>query len=105
MGRKRNCFCTIAPAGSDLPMRPAGSTLCLASGAAFGAMAIFAKLAYGQGATVGTVLAVRFTLAAALFWALVVASGGIRELRTLPRRDIRAGIALGGCGYAIQSGC
>jgi drug/metabolite transporter (DMT)-like permease len=68
-------------------------------------MAIFAKLAYGQGATVGTVLSVRFTLAAALFWALVLVSGGARELRALTRRDIRAGIALGACGYAIQSGC
>jgi drug/metabolite transporter (DMT)-like permease len=68
-------------------------------------MAIFAKLAYGQGATVGTVLSVRFTLAATLFWALVLARGGARELRSLTRRDVRAGVALGACGYAIQSGC
>ena len=87
------------------PMRPSGPIFCLASGAAFGAMAIFAKLAYGQGATVGTVLAVRFTLAAALFWLLMLRTGGVRELRSLPRRDIRAGLALGACGYAIQSGC
>jgi drug/metabolite transporter (DMT)-like permease len=86
-------------------MRPSGPIFCLASGAAFGAMAIFAKLAYGQGATVGTVLAVRFTLAAALFWLLVVVTGGLRELRALPGRHIRAGVALGACGYAIQSGC
>jgi drug/metabolite transporter (DMT)-like permease len=86
-------------------VRPSGSILCLASGACFGAMAIFAKLAYGQGATVGTVLSVRFAIAAALFWMLAVVSGGTRELRALPRRDVRAGIALGACGYAIQSGC
>src|SRR6185437_12424270 len=86
-------------------MRPSGPFFCLASGAAFGAMAIFAKLAYGQGATVGTVLSVRFTLAAALFWLLVAATGGMRELRALPRRHIRAGLELGACGYAIQSGC
>jgi len=86
-------------------MRPSGPIFCLASGAAFGAMAIFAKLAYGQGATVGTVLAVRFTFAAALFWLLMLRTGGVRELRSLPRRDIRAGLALGACGYAIQSGC
>jgi drug/metabolite transporter (DMT)-like permease len=86
-------------------MRPSGPFFCLASGACFGAMAIFAKLAYGQGATIGTVLSVRFTLAAALFWMLVLARGGARELRALSRRDVRAGVALGACGYAIQSGC
>jgi drug/metabolite transporter (DMT)-like permease len=86
-------------------MRPSGPVLCLASGAAFGAMAIFAKLAYGDGATVGTVLSVRFTLAAGLFWILVVARGGAGELRALSVRDIRAGLGLGACGYAIQSGC
>ena len=86
-------------------MRSSGPILCLASGAAFGAMAIFAKLAYGQGATVGTVLTMRFVLAAGLFWIVVLATGGMRELRSLPRRDLRAGIALGACGYALQSGC
>ena len=38
-------------------------------------MAIFGKLAYGEGATVGTLLAVRFALAAALFWALARRGG------------------------------
>ena len=55
--------------------------VCLASAASFGAMGIFGRLAYDDGATVGTLLAVRFALAAALFWALVVASGGAAELR------------------------
>jgi drug/metabolite transporter (DMT)-like permease len=86
-------------------VRSSGPALCLLSGAAFGAMAIFAKLAYGEGATVGTVLSVRFALAAAMFWAVVLVTGGARELRALPRRDIRAGLALGACGYALQSGC
>ncbi len=79
--------------------------MCLGSGAAFGAMAIFGKLAYGDGATIGTLLAVRFVLAAALFWALVLAGGGAREVRALGGRDIVIGLALGGCGYAIQAGC
>jgi hypothetical protein len=70
-----------------------GALLCLASAVAFGAMGIFGKLAYEQGATVGTLLAVRFVLAAALFWGLVLATGAGRRLRTLPRRDI--GLALG----------
>jgi drug/metabolite transporter (DMT)-like permease len=87
------------------PVRSSGPALCLLSGAAFGAMAIFAKLAYGEGATVGTVLSFRFIIAAAMFWMIVFATGGTRELRALPRRDLRAGIALGACGYALQSGC
>jgi drug/metabolite transporter (DMT)-like permease len=68
-------------------------------------MAIFGKLAYGQGATVGTLLSLRFALAALLFWALVLASGRAGELRALPRRDVVAGLALGACGYALQAGC
>src|SRR3954467_5646904 len=85
-------------------MRSSGTLMCLASGAAFGAMAIFGKLAYGEGATVGTVLAVRFLLAAAVFWAIVLASGAWREVRALPRRDVATALALGGLGYALQAG-
>jgi drug/metabolite transporter (DMT)-like permease len=78
--------------------------MCLASGAAFGAMAIFGKLAYGEGATVGTLLAVRFVLAAVVFWALVLAGGAAGEVRTLPRRDVGTALALGGLGYSLQAG-
>ena len=56
-------------------MPSVGALLCLASAVAFGAMAIFGKLAYDEGATVGTLLSVRFLLAAALFWVLVAATG------------------------------
>jgi drug/metabolite transporter (DMT)-like permease len=86
-------------------VRSSGTLMCLGSGAAFGAMAIFGKLAYDEGATVGTLLAVRFGLAAVLFWALVLASGFVREVQVLPRRDIGLGLALGACGYALQAGC
>jgi drug/metabolite transporter (DMT)-like permease len=86
-------------------MRSSGTLLCLGSGAAFGAMAVFGKLAYDYGATVGTLLAVRFVLAAALFWALVLAGGATRELRALAGRDIGVGLAMGACGYALQAGC
>src|SRR3954469_9470702 len=89
----------------DAPMRSSGTLLCLGSGAAFGAMAIFGKLAYGDGATVGTLLAVRFALAAAVFWVLLLAGGGAREVRALNGRDVRIALALGVCGYAIQAGC
>ena len=86
-------------------MRSSGTLMCLGSGAAFGAMAIFGKLAYDEGATVGTLLAIRFALAAALFWMLVFASGAAHEVRAMTRRDVRLGIALGACGYALQAGC
>src|SRR5829696_7326187 len=64
-------------------------------------MAIFGKLAYGEGATVGTLLAVRFILAAGLFWAL----GAAWRVRGLRGRDVIAALALGACGYALQAGC
>jgi drug/metabolite transporter (DMT)-like permease len=72
---------------------------CLASGAAFGAMAVFGKLAYAEGATVGTLLALRFLFAAALFWL-----GGAGR-RMPPARDIAIGLGLGAGGYALQAGC
>jgi drug/metabolite transporter (DMT)-like permease len=84
-------------------MPPAGVIYCLASAAAFGAMGIFGKLAYDEGATVGTLLATRFILAAALFWLLLVCSGGARELRGLARRDVAIAVALGAVGYGAQT--
>jgi drug/metabolite transporter (DMT)-like permease len=83
-------------------VRSSGTLLCLGSGAAFGAMAVFGKLAYDDGATVGTLLAIRFALAAALFWALVLAT---RDTAAPAGRDVALGLALGACGYASQAGC
>jgi drug/metabolite transporter (DMT)-like permease len=85
-------------------MPSAGAFICLASAVAFGTMAIFGKLAYDEGATVGTLLAVRFVLAAALFWVLVAGTGAVRHLRTLSRRDIGIALALGGVAYSAQAG-
>jgi drug/metabolite transporter (DMT)-like permease len=85
-------------------MPPIGVVHCLTSAAAFGAMGIFGKLAYDEGVTVGTLLSVRFTIAAALFWLLVAATGGFRELRRLPRRDAGLALALGAVGYGAQAG-
>jgi drug/metabolite transporter (DMT)-like permease len=82
-------------------VRSSGTLLCLASGTAFGAMGVFGTLAYADGATVGTLLSVRFVLAAALFWGLVRAD----EVRALSGRDVASGLALGACGYALQAGC
>ena len=86
-------------------MARTGVLLCLGSAAAFGTMGIFGKLAYDEGATVGTLLAVRFTLAAAVFWVLVVASGATRRVFALPRRDVGLALCLGAVGYSAQAGC
>ena len=86
-------------------MPPTGALLCLASAAAFGAMGIFGKLAYEEGATVGTLLATRFALAAAVFWLVMLATGTLGELRTLARRDAGLAVALGALGYGAQAGC
>ena len=85
-------------------VRASGTLLCLASAAAFGAMGIFGKLAYEGGATVGTVLAVRFALAALLFWALLAARGGLDGVRSVSRRDLVLAFGLGAAGYAAQAG-
>jgi drug/metabolite transporter (DMT)-like permease len=85
-------------------MPPSGALLCLASAAAFGAMGVLGKLAYAEGATVGTLLATRFVLAAALFWLVVACAGGARDLRALPRRDVGIALALGAVGYGAQAG-
>jgi drug/metabolite transporter (DMT)-like permease len=81
-----------------------GALLCLASATAFGAMGIFGKLAYAEGATVGTLLAARFVLAAALLWAFAAGSRGVHRLRALPRRDVALALGLGAVGYSAQAG-
>ena len=85
-------------------MPPVGVLICLASAVAFGAMAIFGKLAYDEGATVGTLLSVRFLIAAALFWVLVFATGAAGRLRAIERRDLLIAVALGAVGYSAQAG-
>jgi drug/metabolite transporter (DMT)-like permease len=81
-----------------------GTLFCLASAAAFGAMGVFGKLAYDEGATVGTLLVTRFVLAAALLWLALLATGRTRDLRALPRRDAALALALGAVGYSAQAG-
>ncbi|HEV7881948.1 MAG TPA: EamA family transporter [Solirubrobacteraceae bacterium] len=79
--------------------------LCLASAASFGAMGIFGKLAYADGATVATLLSVRFVLAAALLWLLVAFTGnGRRRLVSMSRTDLGIALALGAVGYSAQAG-
>ena len=85
-------------------MPAAGLLLCLTSAACFGAMGIFGRLAYDGGATVGTLLVVRFAVASILLWAILVAAGGLRQVRALPRSDLRLALGLGALGYSAQAG-
>jgi drug/metabolite transporter (DMT)-like permease len=78
---------------------------CLASAAAFGVMGVLGKLAYEEGATVGTLLATRFVLAAAVFWLLLVCAGRVGDLRALSRRDLGFAVGLGAVVYGAQAGC
>jgi drug/metabolite transporter (DMT)-like permease len=85
-------------------MPTTGVIACLASATAFGAMGVFGKLAYDEGATVGTLLATRFVLAAALFWLFLAWSGRVGSLRSLTARDAGLALALGAIGYGAQAG-
>ena len=86
-------------------MPRSGALLCLASAAAFGAMGIFGKLAYDEGATVGTLLAARFAIAAALLWVVVARPGRRRAdpRAVAPRRRARAWRSAA-LGYSAQAG-
>ena len=78
-----------------------GSALCIASAIAFGAMAIFGKLAYDAGVGLLTLLFVRFTIAAPVLWL-----ASLRRLGTLadsPRGMPAAAFALGAVGYSLQA--
>jgi drug/metabolite transporter (DMT)-like permease len=69
-------------------------------------MAVLAKSAYGDGATVGTLLAARFGLAAGVLWVVVGVSAARRaRMAALRPRDVAAGLALGAAAYAVQAGC
>ena len=77
-----------------------GAALCLLSAAAFGVMAVFAKLAYRDGVDVSTLLFARFGIAALVLLSIAVARG---SLRRLDRRAVLAGLGMGALGYAAQS--
>jgi drug/metabolite transporter (DMT)-like permease len=82
-----------------------GVALCLLSAVGFGLMAVFAKEAYEDHVSVLTLLALRFTIAAVVFWIIFAARRTRGVARVAPARStILAGIALGAVGYAAQSG-
>ena len=92
--------------------RRVGIALCAVSACGFGLMAIFATKAYDAGLGVTTVLATRFVLAAATFWAIVAVRRALAARRASmpaphsapPRRVVLGALALG-AGYTVQSGC
>jgi drug/metabolite transporter (DMT)-like permease len=71
------------------------------SAAGFGAMAVFAKLAYRDGLSLPTMLFLRFAIAGALlaFW------GQLRGMRWPRGRDLGWLAAMGAIGYVGQSWC
>lgn len=77
-----------------------GVLLCLVSACAFGGLGIFGKYAYDAGLNPGTLLSLRFAMAAACFWGIVLA----RRSPMPSRRLVFVGLALGAVGYAAQSG-
>ncbi|MFC4536976.1 DMT family transporter [Sphaerisporangium dianthi] len=73
--------------------------LIVASAACFGAMAIFAKVAYASGADVHGALLVRFGVAAVVLLAVMALTSS-----SWPRgRDLRLLVAMGAVGYVGQS--
>ena len=78
-----------------------GVLLIALSAIGFGAMAIFARLAYAGGADVTGVLLLRFAAAALILLALV----RLRRLPWPPPRTLAWLAAMGGIGYVGMSWC
>jgi drug/metabolite transporter (DMT)-like permease len=78
-----------------------GPLACLLSAAAFGVMAIFAKLAYDESVTLEALLLVRFGVAGALLLAVAQLRG---RFRGMGWHAIVTGLLMGAVGYAAQSG-
>ena len=77
-----------------------GVLLVVASAAGFGTLAVFMKFAYAAGANAVTILAFRFFLAAAIFWAVII----VRKRKLEADRDvILRSLAMGGIGYGAMS--
>lgn len=87
-----------------------GPALCLASAACFGAMAVFGKLAYAAGVPAGTLLLLRFALAALLLGAVLLLRPDLRSSPAFARSGgltrplVLTALGLGAVGYATQAG-
>lgn len=74
--------------------------LVCVSALGFGAMAIFAKLAYDEGANTSSLLTLRFFFAAIVLWVIVA----VRRAPRPSRRVVIGGAGLGLFGYSLQAG-
>ena len=87
-----------APVAAD--QRLLGIVLCALAGASYGAQAIFAKLAYEQGANTLTVLTTRFVIGALGIWLLVAL---FRPSLRLSRAKL-GGLAFLGVMFVVNAG-
>jgi drug/metabolite transporter (DMT)-like permease len=97
---KKRHFHDVRDSIADMKQQTTGIAMAAGAAAAFGTLAIFAKLAYDEGAGPISLLGARFAIAAALMlgWhALAKRSVG------LPRKKLVALLLLGGGGYAFES--
>lgn len=78
-----------------------GLLLCVLAAAGFGTMGVLAKLSYAAGASVLTLLSVRFALGAALLWAFAARRGVARITRP---RAAAAALTMGLLLYSAESG-
>jgi drug/metabolite transporter (DMT)-like permease len=79
-----------------------GSAMIAASAMAFGALAVFGKLAFDAGVGVVTLLFVRFAVAALVLWAATLRTRG--AFAGTGTRTCMAAFALGAVGYSMQAG-
>jgi drug/metabolite transporter (DMT)-like permease len=79
--------------------RHAGLSACVVSAVSFGTLPILAKVALDDGASTFGLLWVRFTIAAAVFWALEARQPVARP----PVRAQVSGLLMGCCGYALEA--
>ena len=86
---------TSAAIAVELRRARIGIAFVVASAVAFGAMAILARFAFASGVDATTLLALRFTIAAFVMFAVLRIRG-----RSLPRgATLRVLMALGAAGY------
>ncbi|SIS19977.1 DMT family transporter [Natronorubrum thiooxidans] len=78
-----------------------GIVLVLISAIGFGTLGIFGMLAAGEEVSIPTVLALRFGLATVVVWTVLRLRG---RFQVLTGRTLAIALALGGIGYATQSG-
>ncbi len=90
-----------APAPEQGSRRLSGVLWIVLSAAGFGAMAIFAKLAYRDGVTLSTMLFLRFAIAG-----LLLAAWGVAQRMRWPQGpDLAWLLAMGAVGYVGQAYC